>query len=55
MAKVWKKMTSSSSDAEEEAFEMKCKFEMKREDLRRKNRDCKRMIGMECEKKGWKK
>ena len=40
---------------EEEAFEMKCKFEMKREDPRRKNQDCKRMIGMECEKKGCKK
>mmetsp|Transcript_38077 Transcript_38077/g.66775 ORF Transcript_38077/g.66775 Transcript_38077/m.66775 type:complete len:144 (+) Transcript_38077:326-757(+) len=45
-------MTRSSSDAEEEAFEMKwCKFEMKREDPRRKNRDCERMTGMECEKK----
>ena len=47
--KVLKKM---ASEAEEEAFEMKCKFEMKREDPRRKNQDCERMIGTECKKKG---
>eukprot|EP00579_Thalassiosira_antarctica_P012346 CAMPEP_0201910676 /NCGR_PEP_ID=MMETSP0903-20130614/1963_1 /ASSEMBLY_ACC=CAM_ASM_000552 /TAXON_ID=420261 /ORGANISM="Thalassiosira antarctica, Strain CCMP982" /LENGTH=203 /DNA_ID=CAMNT_0048445345 /DNA_START=247 /DNA_END=854 /DNA_ORIENTATION=+ len=45
-------MANNNNGVEEEAFEMKCKFEMKREDPRRKNRNCERMSGAECRKKG---
>eukprot|EP00579_Thalassiosira_antarctica_P010707 CAMPEP_0201913446 /NCGR_PEP_ID=MMETSP0903-20130614/3885_1 /ASSEMBLY_ACC=CAM_ASM_000552 /TAXON_ID=420261 /ORGANISM="Thalassiosira antarctica, Strain CCMP982" /LENGTH=53 /DNA_ID=CAMNT_0048448649 /DNA_START=101 /DNA_END=259 /DNA_ORIENTATION=+ len=34
-----KVLKKKPSDAEEQAFKMKCKLEMKREDPRRKNRD----------------
>ena len=51
MAKVLKKIRS---DVGEETFGMKCTFGMKREDPRRKNRDCERMSGTECGKKGCK-
>ena len=52
MAKELEKMANNNYDVEEEAFEMKCKIEMKRKDPRRKNRNYERMSGTEYRKKG---
>ena len=43
-----------ASDVKQDAFETKCMFGMKREDLRRKNWHCKRMSVSEFGKKGCK-
>ena len=47
-------MNSEGDNVEEETFGMKCMFEMKPKDPRRKNWDCKRLNGAEFGKKGGK-